>query len=263
MDLVRSAGVDVSDWPNYERGATHPGANPKYCYEWALKQPGKLVVCNLWTENMLEINGRIEQHLVLTDTPEKVETDPTRRARRRRMATLLFEAAEEALPIRVIVLDGKRQEDTQNAKPQVKYRALDPEVWAVIRADKASNSFVIRRGASPSPYADQFELNVLHPEGAETTRKTSVNVRSRSREVRMTVLQRADGKCEYCEEPGFPLPDGRVYLETHHIIPLSQSGPDVVANVAALCANHHREAHHGKDSHTIALALKKKIGSGT
>lgn len=31
MDFVRDAGVDVSDWRNYEGGVA--AANPKYCYE--------------------------------------------------------------------------------------------------------------------------------------------------------------------------------------------------------------------------------------
>ena len=107
IDLVAKAGVDVSDWPNYKYGATNPGANPKYCYEWALKQPARVVICNLWFANMKEVDGHVEQHLVLADTPTRSETDPTRRARRGRMSELLAEAATEGLPVRVIVLDGK------------------------------------------------------------------------------------------------------------------------------------------------------------
>ena len=34
-DLVREAGLDVSDWANYKRPKS-PQTNPKYCYEWAL-----------------------------------------------------------------------------------------------------------------------------------------------------------------------------------------------------------------------------------
>ncbi len=66
----------------------------------------------------------------------------------------------------------------------------------------------------------------------------------RSAVVRKSVLDRADGKCEHCGAKGFETPDG-VFLETHHIIFLSEKGPDTIHNVIALCPNHHREAHHG------------------
>ena len=39
--------------------------------------------------------------------------------------------------------------------------------------------------------------------------------------------------------------DGRVYLETHHIVPLAENGRDTEQNVIALCPNEHREAHSG------------------
>lgn len=63
--------------------------------------------------------------------------------------------------------------------------------------------------------------------------------------VRRQVEIRAKGKCELCGENGFLRPDGTSYLETHHIIALSNGGPDRVTNVIAVCANHHREAHFG------------------
>ena len=42
IDLVRAAGVDVSDWKNFERGARWEAANPKYCYEWCFVEPGRV-----------------------------------------------------------------------------------------------------------------------------------------------------------------------------------------------------------------------------
>ena len=53
--------------------------------------------------------------------------------------------------------------------------------------------------------------------------------------------------------------DGGVYLETHHVIPLSEGGSDTQRNVAALCANHHREAHHGARAPEIRDFLLKKL----
>jgi hypothetical protein len=35
MDLVAAAGIDVSDWANFEGGQQKAASNPKYCYDWA------------------------------------------------------------------------------------------------------------------------------------------------------------------------------------------------------------------------------------
>ncbi|MBI5908921.1 MAG: HNH endonuclease [Betaproteobacteria bacterium] len=50
-------------------------------------------------------------------------------------------------------------------------------------------------------------------------------------------------------------PDGRTYIETHHVIPLAENGPDSVSNVVALCPNHHRETHHGREAGAIRIRL--------
>lgn len=77
----------------------------------------------------------------------------------------------------------------------------------------------------------------------------------RDKNVRNYVLKRAMGRCEYCGELGFELKGGRHYLETHHIISLASEGSDTIANVIALCANHHRQAHFGSN----AEALEKEF----
>lgn len=69
----------------------------------------------------------------------------------------------------------------------------------------------------------------------------------RDQAVRNAVLKRAGGNCEYCGEQGFLTSAGTKFLESHHIISLSEQGPDTVANVIALCPNDHRRAHFGKD----------------
>lgn len=261
IDLVEMAGIDVSDWPNYKGGKTNPGANPKYCYEWALKQPGKVVVCNLWLANMQQVDGFIEQHLTLIDTPTRIETNSTRRARRTRMSELLMDAASEQLPVRVIILDGKTRTTSPDGKTHVKHRELDPETWSVTHADPSSGTYVLRRGALPEKFVDQFELNTPN-DGQLTKTQTLVTTRSRSREVRQFALRRAGGFCAYCGSQGFRFPDGRVYLETHHVIPLSLGGLDSTSNVAALCANHHREAHHGSNADSIKLFLLQSLHGG-
>jgi hypothetical protein len=69
--------------------------------------------------------------------------------------------------------------------------------------------------------------------------------------VRKEVERRANGRCEFCGEPGFPRRDGSKYVETHHIIALARDGADRVTNVIGLCPNHHKEAHFGSQSNAL------------
>lgn len=254
IELVKKTGLDVSDWADYERGSSNPGANPKYCYEWAFIDHDKLVVCNLWYENMLQRDREIEQHLFL----QSRDSNATRRARQSRMKANLIEAYDKCLPVRVIVLDGVMSEQAPNKKASVRARKLDPVPWAVVSADRASGKIILRRGASPVSFVDQFSLEIP-PESEAPTRIATVSIRDRNPQVRHHALQRANGNCEYCGNPGFRLPDGRIYLETHHIVPLAENGPDSVNNVVALCPNHHREAHYGRDSVAIRKTLQQRL----
>lgn len=74
---------------------------------------------------------------------------------------------------------------------------------------------------------------------------------ARDSRVRKAVEVRAQGKCEYCGEEGFVKTDGTNYLETHHIVALSNDGSDRVKNVIALCANHHRQAHYSENKENL------------
>lgn len=45
----------------------------------------------------------------------------------------------------------------------------------------------------------------------------------------------------------FLKPDGKPYIEVHHIIPLFQYGEDGIWNLTVLCAHHHRMAHFAEN----------------
>jgi 5-methylcytosine-specific restriction protein A len=74
------------------------------------------------------------------------------------------------------------------------------------------------------------------------------NIYQRSRDVRNYVLARASGHCEGCNIPApFVRKDGSPYLEPHHILRVSDGGPDDPSFVIALCPNCHRRVHAGRD----------------
>jgi 5-methylcytosine-specific restriction enzyme A len=82
------------------------------------------------------------------------------------------------------------------------------------------------------------------------------NVYQRSRDVRVYVLARANGKCEGCSTPApFLRSDGTPYLEPHHLRRLSDGGPDHPAHVIVLCPNCHRRVHAGADGEAYNAKL--------
>lgn len=79
------------------------------------------------------------------------------------------------------------------------------------------------------------------------------------------ILDRAQGKCEACDEPAPFITDKKFpFLEVHHILPLSKGGTDDIENAAAVCPNCHRRLHYSNDRKiyrekliTSVLGLKK------
>jgi 5-methylcytosine-specific restriction endonuclease McrA len=70
--------------------------------------------------------------------------------------------------------------------------------------------------------------------------------------------KRAGHRCEIdaCAHPTFGTEEGLPYTEVHHIMPLSEGGPDTIENVACLCPAHHREVHFGARASALSEQLK-------
>lgn len=261
-DMVYAAGVDVSDWDFSKKGKVkNPAANPKYCYNWSFVEPGKVVVLNLWHDDLEEQNGIVTGEWNAREIAEQGKSSVTK-ARATAMDKAIQVAYKEKLPIRVVLCEGtkRNRNNPESAASKVSFRFLDAEPWHVAQYDFGSGRCTLMRGLSGATnrYADQFDMP--KPEGGPAQKvpvKGSAYVRRP--EVRRFALARANGKCEYCDEKGFLMQNGQVYLETHHVEPLHGGGSDSVNNVAALCPNHHREAHHGKQKSEIRQFLIKKL----
>lgn len=77
---------------------------------------------------------------------------------------------------------------------------------------------------------------------------TIVNGYKRDPAIAATAKQRANGVCQLCGKPApFTTKKNQPYLESHHIVPLSEGGEDTIKNTAALCPNCHRRIHILKD----------------
>ncbi|MBC8213102.1 MAG: HNH endonuclease [Candidatus Marinimicrobia bacterium] len=75
----------------------------------------------------------------------------------------------------------------------------------------------------------------------------------RNPDVIITVLKRANGVCEKCNQnaPFKRAKDNSPYLEVHHKIMLSEDGEDTVDNAIAVCPNCHKELHYGVRNNEI------------
>jgi 5-methylcytosine-specific restriction protein A len=253
MDLVKEAGVDVSNWANCKGGA----ANPKYCYEWSFIESGKVVVFNLWHDQMEESNGEIiTRKLNIRDFAGKRKGPEKRRGLE--MDKAIQTALIEKLPIRIIVLGGRRRNINNSAeKPsKVSKRLLDPMPWSVTAYNPRTGDCTLTRVIHQ--FVDQFSIR---QESGQQPERRDVSGQSfiRSPLIRENVLLRASGKCEWCGERGFVTASGGVFLETHHVISLCDGGFDTESNVAALCPNHHREAHHGANRNEMRKELLARI----
>jgi|CXWL01.1.fsa_nt_gi 5-methylcytosine-specific restriction protein A len=260
IDLVARAGIDVSDWSSGARGAAGASTNPKYCYEWAFVAPRNAVVLNLWHGEFEDDGDDIVQRGNLREDARFHSENggkPNWIARARRFDRALQQAVELGLPVRVIVNDGQRRpKDDPTAKASsVAARELDAMLWAVTSYNWDTGAFVLTRGAAAPRFIDQFSL--MARAGADAPKRASRASLAfeRSFSVRQAALTAAKGHCEHCGAPGFLMSCGSVYLETHHIVPLSEGGRDGVENVVALCPNHHREAHFGAS----AAAMRAKF----
>lgn len=257
IDAVRSAGIDVSDWGNYEGGEERAATNPKYCYEWSFIESKKVVVLNLWYQQMAFVDGVIFQKLNMRRVSHELGNQPGKGVRSKRaikMDVAIQNAFRDGLPVRVVVCDGfKRGTDKPIDKAsKVKKRQLDPVPWSVTEYDWDTGAGTITRGAHPDLFVDQFSVEELKEAEKQ---KANGEVFVRDPEVRRLVRQRAQGKCELCGEIGFTMANGKLYVEVHHVVPLSENGPDHPSNVVALCPSHHREAHYGATANQIRSKL--------
>ncbi len=259
MDLVAEAGIDVSDWANFRGGEEKAASNPKYCYEWSYENTSKeLIVLNLWYDNLEYIDSDIVQRLNMRKVANNVSSSAQSR-RAIKMDFSLQKADRTGWPIRVVICDGvQREQKTDLTKSTAESRFLDPEIWHLRSYDYDSGDCLLVRGQPSSKYVDQFEHLEL-PEGEAKRKEPTGHVFERSPQVRNYVLERARGKCEWCGAKGFETRAGAMYLETHHIQPLSESGSDTVSNVIALCPNHHREAHFGRETENFKNELLRVV----
>lgn len=263
FDLLRETGFNLDDWISSSSSATAYKANPKYCYDWSFHEPGRFIVLNIWHPSLEYEGGQIRvSGNFRTDAARYSNViKKTTWSRRAIHADNTIQAAlRDNLAVRLILLIGRQRggELPADVRSEVMLRELDPEPWTITKYDWATGDFEVTRGVLATEFVDQFDLAQ-----SEAILPTKVSYEAtafvRDPEVRRLVLKRARGICELCGVRGFEMVSGALYLETHHVVPLSEDGPDNLWNVVAICANDHRRAHYSADRDAIRESLRQKL----
>lgn len=270
MDLVREAGVDVSDWGNFRGGPARAASNPKYCYEWSFVEPGKATVLNLWFDNMRTEDGVVYQSLNLRRRAARVAKTPSEAAWKRRAKKAddaVAAAFRDGLPLRVVVCAGKMRpaDDPKAAASTVNKRLLDPVPWAVTEYDVATGQCVITRGVVPLPASLDTDPEYEGFEGEK--RRRYIQHRRRECQLRAKKIAEAmhrDGGRLICEVPNCGFDFLRIYGplgkgQVHHKIPLSEAPDDGrparLEDLAIVCANCHVMIHLGGECREMASLI--------
>ncbi|MFJ4442705.1 HNH endonuclease [Pseudomonas sp. NPDC089422] len=283
IDCVQSAGIDVTDW-SFRKTDGQPVALPQsngaYCYEWSFRSDDRrtLLLCVWWEGLHLDAQGRVcfsENLRLYADTLiQQLEKDPKNRNRTikdprinraQHFSTTVQLAYMNTTPVRVVIVSGpvREKESEGSENDRAIGRQLDEHHWFVESFDDDTGAFVLVRGGNQASSVIMADSNITPAEaGPSMASDTALadqfvtderpdtytyngEQRYRDPSVRRRVLERSKGCCELTGMPGFPMANGGVYLETHHIIPLAEGGPDTVENVIALTADVHRQAHFG------------------
>lgn len=266
------------------RPVTLPQSNGGYCYEWSFRSADRniLLLCVWWEGLHVDSEGRIcfsENLRAYADTLiQQLEKDPKNRNRTikdprinraQHFSTTVQLAYMNTTPVRVVIVTGpvrERETEDERAKhDRATGRQLDDQPWFVESFEEETGAFSLVR-SNPAPLGivaktagvdeTRMQLEVEVVKDASVVDQFTTDERPatytyngvqryRDPSVRRRVLERSGGVCELTGVPGFSMSNGGIYLETHHIIPLSEGGLDTVENVIALTADAHRQAHFG------------------
>jgi len=208
----------------------------------------------------------------------------------RAVNSLLIDCFGRRTDIRVAIVDREDGGATSSDTP--KARELDLEPWHLRSFDLITFDFLLVRGsgavvegqakvgvesstgsaqqiseyiALPALTAESYGIGIddQFVEAGQERLTKQVNYFARDPENRRQVLIRSRGHCEYCGEAGFLKANGKRYLETHHIIPLSEGGLDDPASMIALCAGDHRRAHYSSDALRLRVEFQRIVSGLT
>ena len=278
IEAVSAADLDVTQWSFNKNGSVSkggPARNPAYNFQWAFSDlDGRYAAC-IW-HNSPKVEGAViayednlrAHYLELDRIAMDHRRTASERSRARSQATsarkadsLLQTAYRAKAPVRVVILEpaSAKSELLGRDRSIVKFRRVDPVSWYFHSYDLTSGHLRLVRGVRPpdAPLVSEGEPATIDQFEAKDVERANHQAGRflRRAEVRSAVLVRTKGHCELCGKPGFLTAGGSRYLETHHVVPLAESGPDEIWNVVGICPDQHKRAHYGLEAPEIRRML--------
>lgn len=151
-----------------------------------------------------------------------------------------------ATKVKVIGAPATRVELLDEIKVEIPLDVEEQEKQAILMSD--NDLFVIaKKMTNKSP-----KKNAV----------SNISQFERSPYIAESAKRRAKGICQLCRKPApFCKNDGSPYLESHHIVWLSEGGEDSVDNTVALCPNCHRKVHIVKSKEDVEILKKRNAES--
>jgi hypothetical protein len=298
-DVVQAAGIDVSAWHKGKGDyASNPSFCYRWAFEGETTALLCLWLDAIhWVDGAWSCTGNARQEQMDREAAGSDHWDQAVRNRTKRWANsamqmdeVIKQAFRRKLEVRVCIVDTKVRASDMEASSADR-RTLDPRPWS-LQYDMMTGHYEVRRESHSVierlPVALESGLGeaitnpdtIDHPPLPEIS-ETSYGVgvvdqfvvdehlrdpvlteryeRERSAVVRQLVLARSEGKCEWCDKLGFLKHDGQIYLESHHVVPLSEGGSDNIRNVIALCPNDHRMAHYADGREALVDKMLQRI----
>jgi len=145
-----------------------------------------------------------------------------------------------------IIVSGIVNEPDQDLTPEITEILEEPEpIIPEVTLEMANSEYV-------DSLVDLISLDKKYRNATPEVKET-ISKRIERGSFSNRFKQIAGYKCMICERMGhnpysFSKPNGDYYIETHHVIPVSDlvEGSLSSANLITVCANHHRQLHFGK-----------------
>lgn len=255
MDLLATAGIDVSAWAYTSEGVAveKPKANPNYCYDWSFGSEREGFVLCIWhgtlerRNNQIIYEGNLKKHAdILRSLMYVPGADGAKRSRLNQQVRRAkeFEAAldfsyRKGRPLKVIlnVGDQRSQDELAEKASKVWRRTLDSAPWYIHSHDPSTGQTLMVRDIPPEGVNSS---DAIHPEPSDSSpaaddqrRLASILTRRGQSKFRESLLAAYNRQCAVTGTRIVEL------LEAAHIIPHAEQSDYATSNGLLLRADIH------------------------
>ena len=132
--------------------------------------------------------------------------------------------------------------------------------WSLVGGDEEELQLIAESEAKSLSDSELYEKAKQRSSTKPLERVTTTSTYVRDVYIAEASKRKANGICQLCEKPApFNDKNGNPYLESHHIIWLSEGGSDELSNTVALCPNCHKKMHIVNDEMDVQKLLKLNI----